>query len=153
MLTRGKLSHFIFVFQCIRLKWENSWEIMTVSIKRWCTPTWIKWTFRAKTLCLRCECSWRVSGSPERRKRSIASWRSLQQDILNAIRGAFTRQSVENAVLHAWLTLKFDVNKPSLFSGAIFQANPLCQRWHSIRPCLLNHYVDNRPSQSAGKQA
>lgn len=41
---------------------------------------------------------------------------------------------------------------PFLLFLSILQANPLCQCWHRIRPRLLNHYVDNRPSQSAGKQ-
>lgn len=77
------------VFCCLRLKWENSSGIMTVSIKRWCMPTWIKWTFRAKTLCLRCGCSLRAFDSPERPRRLTGSWRNLQQDILNAIRGEF----------------------------------------------------------------
>lgn len=34
----------------------------------------------------------------------------------------------------------------------IFQTNPLCQCWHRVRPCLLNHHVDDRPSQSTGEQ-
>lgn len=42
---------------------------------------------------------------------------------------------------------------PTLAFLSLSQANALCQRWHCVCPCLLNHYVDNRPSQSTGERS
>ena len=124
---------------------------MTVSIKRWCTPTWIKWTSRAKTLFLRCGCSWKAFGSPERPRKLTGSWRNLQQDILNAIRGEFSSPGCGRSRIWFCAAHICDINIRSVFPIQILQANPLCQCWHCVRPCLLNHYADNRPPQSTGK--
>ncbi len=60
-------------------------------------------------------------------------------------------------ILHDLHATCWDINKHSIFPFPslpfLFQANPLCQCWHRICPCLLNHYADNRPSQSTGKQS
>lgn len=134
---------------------------MSVSIKRWCTPTWTKWTSRAKTLCPLWECSWRDSDCLEKPRRLTGSWRNLPQDILNAIRGGFASPDRGNgngiwfcvAQTQPAVMVICIFCSPAPFYPSTFQTNPICQRWHCIRPRLLNHHVDNRPPQSTGKHS
>lgn len=90
---------------------------MTASIKRWCTPTWIRWTFRAKTLCLHCGCSSRASDFLEKPKRLTGSWRNSLRDILNAIRGEFSPPIVSNCHARVRLLHYYAFSISPLFSS------------------------------------